>query len=143
MAKDHGDTDPRVKATASIWGIACGMMGICIPLLKVINAGDEGLALPIFILGSAAISSSFVWIMGNRRKEISGMGASSQELDLMRQTILELHEHVDALERKVDDQGLQLRINQASGPTGAAGNSQAPPKTEPFIATSRKEPPRN
>lgn len=142
MAKDHGETDPRVKATASIWGIACGMMGICIPLIRVANAGDAGLVLPVMVLGAAALSSSLVWIMG-RRKELPGAGISNEEIELMKQTILELHEHVDVLERKVDDQGLQLRINQASGSTGTTGSTPPPPKTEPFIATSRKEPPRN
>ncbi len=142
---DNDDKDPRSKATASIWGIAVGMMGICIPLVAITDAGGKGLILPTFVLAAAAVSTVVIWFAPARRNALSGDQA--QEIDMMKQTIFDLHEHVDTLDRKVEDYALQARINQASISTNSSGASVAanavnPVRFEPPpIVTSRKDNP--
>jgi hypothetical protein len=118
MAYEEDDKkDPRSKTTASVWGIACGMMGISIPLIALTGGSNGTGFLPMIAIAGAAVSSVAIWFAPRRDAELSG--AALHELDEMKQMLLEMHSHVVVLEQKVEDQELQLRITQS-------GNGAAP-----------------
>lgn len=50
--------DVRVAATSRIWGIAAGMLAICIPLS---DETDSGPILPLAVIAGAAVGTAAVW----------------------------------------------------------------------------------
>lgn len=58
--------DPRVQATAAIWGISVGMLGVCIPLVAVT---ESGMFLPLLVIVGASISTIMVWDKPGRRTQ--------------------------------------------------------------------------
>jgi hypothetical protein len=50
--------DVRVAATSRIWGIAAGMLAICIPLS---DETDSGAILPLAVIAGAAVGTVAVW----------------------------------------------------------------------------------
>lgn len=159
--KERHPQDPRMQATNVMWGIVIAITGCSIPLVAMV--GSEALALPIFAMLGASVVTGFVW---GRKPNPHSVGAISgeqaEQFEMMRQTIYDLHEHMDALERKVEDQALQNRINQASVSTGGGATNAAKPSAPspsasstiptgsselrfeaPPIATSRKGPSNN
>ena len=63
MAYDDESKDPRIRATASVWGIACGMMGISIPLIAISGGEGATLYLPAMAIAGAAVSSLAIWVV--------------------------------------------------------------------------------
>jgi hypothetical protein len=125
MAYEEDDKkDPRSKTTASVWGIACGMMAISIPIIALTD-GNGTAFLPMLAIAGAAVSSVAIWFAPRRDAELSG--AALHELDEMKQMLLEMHSHVVVLEQKVEDQELQLRITQSgNGASNGAGSAENP-----------------
>lgn len=56
--------DVRVKATASIWALATGMLGICVPLVALTNSG---VTLPIAVLSGATVATVAVWFSSDKQ----------------------------------------------------------------------------
>jgi hypothetical protein len=110
MMARNNKKDPRTKATASVWGIACGMMGISIPLIAI-SGGAHGIAyLPVLAAVGAAVSSVAIWLSPRRDAappQIEG------ELEDIKDGLLALHDYVKSLEQKLETQELRLRIAEA------------------------------
>jgi hypothetical protein len=87
MKHSHHEQDPRVRATAAIWAIAVGMLGVCIPLVAITNSG---LILPILVIVGASVSSGAIWLSSNQ--------AQGKRKSLSDQTVEALEERVRNLE---------------------------------------------
>jgi hypothetical protein len=124
MAHKEESKDPRAAATASVWGIACGVLGISIPLIAITH-GSFGLGyLPLVGVIGAAVSTAAIWLSPHGKPTPQ---LSAQELDDIKDGLLDIHDHVGALERRLDDQELRLRIAQANTDgTKAGGIDNAP-----------------
>ena len=63
---DHNltETHPKVRATQSIWALAIGMFGICVPLVAIT---ESGVILPIIIALSAGGGTAAVWLAPDKR----------------------------------------------------------------------------
>jgi hypothetical protein len=68
MSHPYTEQDPRVRATSGIWGIAVGMLGVCIPLVAITNSG---LILPILVIVAAGISTTAIWLSQKKTRENS------------------------------------------------------------------------
>lgn len=122
MAQKEEPKDPRATATASVWGIACGILGISIPLIAITH-GDFGLGyLPLMAVLGAATSTAAIWLSPQRGQ---AQQLPAHELDDIKDGLLDIHDHVSALERRLDDQELRLRISQANtdAPKNEGSNS--------------------
>ncbi len=92
----------RVKVTSSIWGCAIGMMGVCIPLTAVTNSGP---ALPIVVVGGAALATIAVWtgevvstVLNSGRAQKSVDTESKKQVDALNGRIQELEERLTNVE---------------------------------------------
>ena len=123
MARNEESKDPRAVATASVWGIACGVLGISIPLIAI-TGGSYGLGyLPLVGVLGAAVSSAAIWLSPYGKPSAQ---LPAHELDDIKDGLLDIHDHVSTLERRLDDQELRLRISQAStdiAKDGGIGNA--------------------
>ncbi len=52
------EQNAKIKATSSIWALATGMLGICIPLVAIT---ESGVILPLAVILGASISTASVW----------------------------------------------------------------------------------
>lgn len=77
---------PKVQATESIWALAIGMFGICIPLVAIT---ESGMILPILVALSAGGGTAAVWLAPDKRKQ--------EEADLA-QTVQALEDRIINLE---------------------------------------------
>ncbi|MFY8000596.1 MAG: hypothetical protein ACOVSW_18530 [Candidatus Kapaibacteriota bacterium] len=112
MAYDDDSKDPRIRATQSVWGIACGMMGISIPLIAITGGAGGMSYLPLMVIAGAAASSLAIWFAPQREKTYIE-SAPMHELEDIKRGILDLRDYIGSLEQKIEDQELQLRITQA------------------------------
>jgi hypothetical protein len=80
------ESNPKVRATAAIWGCAIGMLGVCIPLVAITKSG---VLLPLLVLLGAGGGTAAVWFAPDKRQQ--------EELRL-NQTIKALEERVMNLE---------------------------------------------
>ena len=87
MKQHYTERDPRVRATAAIWGISIGMFGICIPLVAITNTG---LLLPVLVLLGASVSTSAIWL--------ATRPPQSENKQQLNQTVARLEERVRNLE---------------------------------------------
>lgn len=87
MKHHYTERDPRVRATAAIWGISIGMFGICIPLVAITNTG---LLLPVLVLLGASASTSAIWL--------AARPPQSENKQQLNQTVAQLEERVRNLE---------------------------------------------
>lgn len=78
MSHDAPDRDPKVRATATIWGCAIGMFGICIPLVAITKSG---VVLPLMVLLGAGGSTAVVWAADKRQLEASQLAQTVQALE--------------------------------------------------------------
>lgn len=92
----------RVKVTSSIWGCAIGMMGVCIPLTAVTNSGP---ALPIVVVGGAALATIAVWtgevvgiVLNSGRAQNPVDTESKKQVDALNGRIQELEERLANVE---------------------------------------------
>ena len=86
MSHQSTERDPRVRATAAIWGCAIGMFGICIPLTAITNSG---VILPLLVMLGAGGGTAAVWLAPDKRQQA--------EINLA-QTVKALEERVMNLE---------------------------------------------
>jgi hypothetical protein len=87
MAQHRAERDPRVAATAAIWGISVGLLGVCVPLIALTNSG---VLLPLLVLVGASVSTSAIWLSSR-----SPQPAKQRKLA---QTVVTLEERVTNLE---------------------------------------------
>ncbi|MGB8699994.1 MAG: hypothetical protein WCD18_11305 [Thermosynechococcaceae cyanobacterium] len=66
MSQKSAESDPKVRATATIWGCAIGMFGICIPLVAITNSG---VILPLFVVMGAGGGTAAVWFAPDKRQQ--------------------------------------------------------------------------
>ncbi len=86
MSHQSTERDPKVRATAAIWGCAIGMFGICIPLTAITNSG---VLLPLLVMLGAGGGTAVVWLAPDKRQQA--------EINLA-QTVKALEERVINLE---------------------------------------------
>jgi hypothetical protein len=115
MRDDDQSKDPRTTATASVWGIACGMMGISIPLIAISGGAGGTLYLPVMAIAAAAVSSVAIWFSPPRRNELPPE-MPIRELEDIKDGLLDIRSYVGSLEQRLEDQELRLRITQATNP---------------------------
>lgn len=66
MRHRPAEKNPKVRATAAIWGCATGMLGICIPLVAIT---ESGLILPLLVAFSAGGGTAAVWLAPDKRQQ--------------------------------------------------------------------------
>jgi hypothetical protein len=86
MSYKSTESDPRVRATAAIWGCAIGLFGVCIPLVAITKSG---VLLPLLVMLSAGGGTVAVWVAPDKRQ---------QEERQLTQTVKALEERVINLE---------------------------------------------
>jgi hypothetical protein len=86
MSHESTEENPKVRATASIWGCSVGMLGICIPLVAITKSG---ILLPLLVILGAGGGTAAVWFAPDKRQQ--------EELRL-NQTVKALEERVINLE---------------------------------------------
>lgn len=92
--------DMRSAVSTKIWGMAVGMIAICIPLSAVTKSGP---IIPLAVIAGAAASTVAIW--GSDKKS----GHSLQPYQV--QALLERIDNLETIVG-VDDMDLQLRIKQ-------------------------------
>ncbi len=115
MRDDGQPKDPRTTATASVWGIACGMMGISIPLIAISGGAGGTVYLPVMAIAAAAVSSIAIWFSPPRMNELPPE-MPIRELEDIKDGLLDIRSYVGSLEQRLEDQELRLRITQATTP---------------------------
>ncbi len=115
MRDDDQPKDPRTTATASVWGIACGMMGISIPLIAISGGAGGTPYLPVMAIAAAAVSSIAIWFSPPRRNELPSE-MPIRELEDIKDGLMDIRSYVGSLEQRLEDQELRLRITQAGTP---------------------------
>lgn len=114
--RNDDERDPRTRATASVWGIACGMMGISIPLIAISGGAGGTPYLPVMAIVAAAVSSVAIWFSPPRRNELPPE-MPIRELEDIKEGLLDIRSYVGSLEQRLEDQELRLRITQAGTPS--------------------------
>ena len=94
--------DVRVTATSRIWGIAAGMLAICIPLSAVTRSGP---ILPIAVITGAAVGTRTVWQSSDKKSRYDSL--SPHRLEQLEQRIANLETIAAA-----GDLDLEQRIKQ-------------------------------
>lgn len=106
--------DVRVAATSRIWGIAVGMLAICIPLSAVTKSGP---ILPLATLTGAAVGTAAVWRSDDKKSKSSSL--PQQKVELLEQRIANLETIVSS-----EDFDLRMKIKQLELSDRAERNSQ-------------------
>lgn len=65
MSNSATEKNPKVQATAAIWGCATGMFGICIPLVAITKSG---ILLPLLVVLGAGAGTAAVWLAPDKRR---------------------------------------------------------------------------
>jgi hypothetical protein len=86
MNSKSTQSDPKVRATAAIWGCAIGLFGVCIPLVAITKSG---VLLPLLVILGAGGGTVAVWVAPDKRQQ--------DELRLA-QTVKALEERIINLE---------------------------------------------
>ncbi|ARV62111.1 hypothetical protein BZZ01_28885 [Nostocales cyanobacterium HT-58-2] len=94
--------DVRVAATSRIWGIAVGMLAICIPLSAVTRSGP---LLPLATIAGAAVGTAAVWRSDDKKSKTHSL--AQQKVELLEQRIANLETIVSS-----DDFDLRMKIKQ-------------------------------
>lgn len=105
MTRNSTESDPKVRATAAIWGCAVGMFGICIPLVAITKSG---VLLPLLVMLGAGGGTVAVWYAPDKRQR--------EEISLT-QTVKALEERVVNLETiytSLPDTAQPLAISETS-----------------------------
>lgn len=94
--------DVRVTATSIIWGIAVGMLAICIPLSSATKSGS---ILPLATMTAAAIGTVAVWRSDDKKSKNNSL--LPQNVELLEQRIANLETIITR-----DDFDLRMKIKQ-------------------------------
>ena len=106
--------DVRVAATSRIWGIAVGMLAICIPLSAVTKSGP---ILPLATLTGAAVGTAAVWRSDDKKSKSNSL--AQQKVELLEQRIANLETIVSS-----EDFDLRMKIKQLEVSDRAERTSQ-------------------
>ncbi|BAZ25384.1 hypothetical protein NIES4073_62890 [Kalymmatonema gypsitolerans NIES-4073] len=106
--------DVRVAATSRIWGIAVGMLAICIPLSAVTKSGP---ILPLATLTGAAVGTAAVWRSDDKKSKSNSL--PEQKVELLEQRIANLETIVSS-----EDFDLRMKIKQLEVSDRTERNSQ-------------------
>jgi len=106
--------DVRVAATSRIWGIAVGMLAICIPLSAVTKSGP---ILPLATLTGAAVGTAAVWRSDDKKSKSNSL--PQQKVELLEQRIANLERIVSS-----EDFDFRMKIKQLEVSDRADRNSQ-------------------
>ncbi|MBD2770622.1 hypothetical protein [Iningainema tapete] len=104
--------DVRVAATSRIWGIAVGMLAICIPLSAVTRSGA---ILPLATLTGAAVGTVAVWRSDDRKSKSNYL--PQQQVELLEQRIANLETIISS-----NDFDLQMKFKQMDSTNHKAKN---------------------
>ncbi|MEB3180674.1 MAG: hypothetical protein VKL59_16850 [Nostocaceae cyanobacterium] len=94
--------DVRVAATSRIWGIAVGMLAICIPLSAVTRSGA---ILPLATIGGAAAGTFAVWRSDDKKSPAKLL--QTQQLQQIEERLANLETIVSS-----DDFDLQMKMKR-------------------------------
>ncbi|HEY9653685.1 MAG TPA: hypothetical protein V6C95_23690 [Coleofasciculaceae cyanobacterium] len=94
--------DVRVGLTAKIWGMATGMLAICIPLSAATRSGP---IIPIAVISGATVGTVAIWRSSDKKSPEKVL--SSNQLEL-------LEERIANLETIVGHEDLDLRLRLKS-----------------------------
>lgn len=123
----HGDQsqgDVRAKVTGTIWGIACGMLGICIPLVPLTQSGAM---LPVVVVAGATVGTAAVWLGGSRAQRPAGPSASEKA---MQARVADLEERLASLEVITNFEGRLLEKQQSQRMPEPSIEPVSPPHPE-------------
>ncbi|MEI2578769.1 hypothetical protein [Scytonema sp. PRP1] len=107
--------DVRVAATSRIWGIAVGMLAICIPLSAVTKSGP---ILPLATLTGAAVGTAAVWRSDDKKSKRNSL--PEQKVELLEQRIANLETIVSS-----EDFDLRMKIKQLEVSDRPRGSGKA------------------
>ncbi|KAB8317413.1 hypothetical protein SD81_019115 [Tolypothrix campylonemoides VB511288] len=94
--------DVRVATTSRIWGIAVGMLAICIPLSAVTKSGA---IIPLATITGAAVGTAAVWRSDDKKSKSNYL--AQQKIEILEQRIADLETIVSS-----DDFDLQMKLKQ-------------------------------
>lgn len=86
--------DIRSATTTKIWGIAVGMLGICIPLTAITRSGP---ILPLAVITGAAVSTVAVWRSSDNKSGSNTLSLHNMEALEERIANLEIIVGTDAI----------------------------------------------
>lgn len=116
-------TDARPDAIGRVWGISLAMLGICIPLCVLLKSA----ALPIIVIGAAALVSMLIWQSESRKN-----AAADKDAEALRARIQELEERlanvevINSFEERLAERTLARAEAQAAQPeAGRVGSRPA------------------
>lgn len=78
MSDSSTEKNPKVRATATIWGYATGMLGICIPLVAITEGGAM---LPLLVALSAGGGTAAVWFSPDSRQREMRIAQTVERLE--------------------------------------------------------------
>lgn len=103
--------DARVAATSRIWGIAVGMLALCIPLSAITRSA----ILPLATITGAAVGTVAVWRSDNKNSKTKYL--SEQKVELLEQRIAHLETIVSS-----EDFDFLMKLKQLDSKNGKASN---------------------
>lgn len=65
MSQKSTETNPKVRATNTVWTFSISMLALCIPLVAIT---DSGVILPLFVVLSAGVGTAAVWLGPDKRQ---------------------------------------------------------------------------
>jgi len=85
MGRKSSKRNPKVRATATIWGVATGMLAICIPLVPITGGG---IILPLLVILGAGGGTVAVWLSSQQsEKEALRL---AQQVEILEERIITL-----------------------------------------------------
>ena len=79
------ERDIRIAVASRIWGMAVGMLGICIPLSAVT---DSGPIIPIAVITGAAVGTGAVWKSSEDKSQTRSLAPT--QIDALEERIANL-----------------------------------------------------
>ena len=89
------EQNAKIKATSSIWALATGMLGICIPLVAIT---ESGIILPLAVILGASISTLGIWNKFGKGKD-RALQAATQQTQALEERVRTLEAIVTSEER--------------------------------------------
>jgi len=86
MGRKSTESNPKVRATGAIWGLATAMLGLCIPLVAITSSG---IILPLLVILGAVGGTAAVWLSSTQHQQ-AGLRSA--------QAVKALEERIVALE---------------------------------------------
>lgn len=103
MSNPATEKNPKVQATAAIWGCATGMFGICIPLTAITKSGA---LLPLLVVLGAGAGTAAVWLAPEKRR--------SEEMVQMVEALEERVTNLEVIYTSLPDIAKPLPLSKAN-----------------------------